>query len=143
MKRSQGDFELYKEQLEKHLSQLSIENLVKWQLIFDEYLEVSNTERLWAAAYLLNDGVSEDMDALDEESLAEFEEIMYVAGYVYAEKIGDDDDKRFFVACEEFALTEVEKQEILRNIRLPDDSDWDEEDNLMPIFPNITAFKGY
>ncbi|MBC1501175.1 DUF4240 domain-containing protein [Listeria weihenstephanensis] len=176
VKRSKGDIELYEEQLEKQLNKLTIDNLIKWQLIFDEYHELSKSERLWAAAHLLNDGASDDgfdyfrawlishgediflkvvadpdtlgtlisadIEALDEDFLGEFEEIMYVASYVYAEKTGDDDDEQFFNACEQFALTDHEKKEISQDVKLPEALEWDEDSDLALIFPQIAALKG-
>lgn len=152
------------------LRKLKPDDMVKWQLIFDEYLEVSKADRLWAAAHLLNDGASddgfdyfrawlislgqnaflvilEDPDCLgeliqgqmDDEFLAEFEEIMYISSDVYLEKTEQEDEDVFFEACDCLALTADEKAEIHADIVLPEALEWDEDDALEIIFPKIAA----
>lgn len=167
---SGADIDEYLEALEKLLRKLKPDDIVKWQLIFDEYLEVSKVDRLWAAAYLLNDGASDDgfdyfrawlislgQDAflailedpdsigellqgnIDEDFLAEFEEVMYISSDVYLEKTEQDDEEIFFEACDRLALTADEKAEIHADIVLPEALEWDEDDDLEIIFPKIAA----
>ncbi|WP_171002392.1 DUF4240 domain-containing protein [Listeria newyorkensis] len=168
--RSGADIDEYVEVLEKLLRKLKPDDMVKWQLIFDEYLEVSKADRLWAAAYLLNDGASddgfdyfrawlislgqdaflailEDPDCLgellqgnvDDDFLAEFEEIMYISSDAYLEKTEQDEEEVFFEACDRLALTAEEKAEIHADIVLPEALEWDEDDDLEIIFPKIAA----
>ncbi|MBC1475162.1 DUF4240 domain-containing protein [Listeria grandensis] len=170
--RGGADIDERAEVLEKLLSKLKPDDIVKWQLILAEYLEVSKVDRLWAAAYLLNDGASDDgfdyfrawlislgeagflailedpdllgellQDGIDDDFLAEFEEIMYISSDVYLEKTGEDDEEVFFQACDQLALTTDEKSAIHADIILPEALEWDEDDDLESIFPKIARIK--
>ncbi|WP_430536569.1 DUF4240 domain-containing protein [Listeria rocourtiae] len=168
--RCDGDIDEYTEVLERLFNKLKPDDIVKWQLIFDEYLEASKVDKLWAAAYLLNDGASDDgfdyfrawlishgqdtflailkdpdylgellQGKMDEDFLAEFEDIMYVSSSIYLEKTEQDDEDFFFEACERLALTADEKADIHANIVLPEVLEWDEDDDLEAIFPKIAT----
>lgn len=111
-----GDWESRPEQLRSILEKLTPEELISFDQQFQHKMAESYLQKLWAAAYLLNGGCSDDgfdyfrmwlisegqehfEKALeDPDSLAEFatpevelEEYSYVAREVYEEKTGEEE----------------------------------------------------
>jgi len=107
------DWEEMYEPLVETLSKLSDDEIIKWGQIFNLYQKKSYNDRLWAAAYVINGGCSDDgfdyfrgwlmaqgkdvfLNALrDPDSLvelelecgeAEFEEMLYVDTSAYFKK---------------------------------------------------------
>ncbi len=153
-----GGWEEMREPLIDGLSALAVPDLMKWKQIFDEYQHLSYKNKLWAAAYVINGGCSDDgfdyfrgwltaqgktifLNALhDPDSLAEvescegdveFEDMLGVAGEAYFKKLGIDRDyRRFYEELQKYPLSETEKSEIAAEINYADDidADWDDED---------------
>ena len=151
-----GGWEEMAEPLIDSLAGLEVPDIVKWEQIFREYQNLSYKKKLWAAAYVINGGCSDDgfdyfrawliaqgkdafMAALeDPETLAdddacegEFEELLGVAYEAYFKKFDIEDDYDHF--DEEMAkhpLSDKEKAEIAAEIKYADDmeNDWDEDD---------------
>lgn len=116
--RSKGDLDVDYDELLHELCELEIPELMQWALIFEEYQTIARTEKLWAAAYLMNDGCTPSlfrcfvgwlvaqgrtvfMGALrDPETLADlqivaedeaiFEEILHVSKSAYFHKLHVD-----------------------------------------------------
>lgn len=57
---SDGDHDVLNEQLEEQLLDLSPEEIVGFQRILDELMEISYRWDLWGVAYLMNGGCSDD-----------------------------------------------------------------------------------
>lgn len=55
-----GDWEDMSSPLTDMLSSLDISDIIKWQKIFEQYQHLSNKSKLWAAAYVINGGCSDD-----------------------------------------------------------------------------------
>ena len=135
------------------LEKLGEEEIFLWQRIFDEYLQLSYKNKLWAAAYVINGGCSDDgfdyfrawliaqgkdvfMKSLcDPESLAdasiveeddaEFEEIIGAAPDAYLRKLGieDLDYDRFYNELDKRPLTDTQMAEIAAEIKYASDID--------------------
>lgn len=58
--RSDGDLEDFGPNLVEMLCQLPVEDLMTWKQIFWEYHNASYKNKLWAAAFVLNGGCSDD-----------------------------------------------------------------------------------
>ena len=138
------------------LAELEIDDIVKWEQIFRQYQNLSYKNKLWAAAYVINGGCSDDgfdyfrawliaqgkevfLAALyDPETLAndnrcegEFEEFLGVAYEAYFKKFDADDDyDGFDEEMAKYPLSEMDKAEIAAEIKYADDmdKDWDEDD---------------
>lgn len=113
-----GKVELYGDMLRRVLSPLTPEELVSFDSHFTRHLSRAYKWDLWGAAYLINGGSSDDGFAyfrawlimqgrdvyeralLDPDSLAELcdepgeeadcEDVLYVAGEIFAEKTGSE-----------------------------------------------------
>jgi hypothetical protein len=111
---STGDPDQQVTRLTEALTQISEADIIAFDTLFDHYLRVSYTNDLWAAAYILNGGCSDDcfdyfrawliaqgeevfQNALrDPESLAdvaepediELERMLYAAHVAYEQKTG-------------------------------------------------------
>jgi hypothetical protein len=160
-----GDWEEMIEPLTKSLEKLSETEIFQWQQIFDEYQRLSYKNKLWAAAYVINGGCSDDgfdyfrawltaqgkdafMGSLyDPETLAdiaegddaEFEDIMSVASAAYFSKHGIERDyDRFYNELDKYPLSDALKSEMANEIKYaPDiDVDWN-EDGLKELLPKL------
>jgi len=147
------------------LAKLSTRELMLWQQMFDEYQLLSYKNKLWAAAYVINGGCSDDgfdyfrgwltaqgrkvfMNALaDPESLSkvdaceedvEFEDMLSAAADVYMQKIGSKDYDLFFPEMDKYPLPEQLKLEMAAEIHYASDIDveW-EEDDLPKLLPKL------
>ena len=153
-----GDWEEMVEPLTQALEKLCEAETFQWQQIFDEYQRLSYKNKLWAAAYVINGGCSDDgfdyfrawltaqgkdvfMAALcDPETLAdadisggsaEFEEMMAVAAGAYLNKTGTDlDYDHFYNEMEKHPLSDTQKTEISAEIKYASDIDkkWNDDD---------------
>ena len=153
-----GNWEEMIEPLTDSLAKLDDTEIFLWQQIFNEYQDLSYKNKLWAAAYVINGGCSDDgfdyfrawltaqgkdifMASLsDPETLAnvnvldeaaEFEEIMAAAADAYLNKLGIESDYDcFYNELEKYPLTATQKTEILTEIKYASDIDkeWKEED---------------
>jgi len=117
---AKGDLEMQFETIVSKLSQYSPEEILEFDAIFGRYYVKSYTSELWAAAYIINDGCSDDgfdyfrawliskgkkiyEDALknpeslvdvikiDEAGEVEFGDFLYVANKAYELKSGKED----------------------------------------------------
>lgn len=58
--RGGGGWEEMYDPLVRTLSELDTGDIMLWKQIFDEYYDLSHKEKLWAAAYVINGGCSDD-----------------------------------------------------------------------------------
>lgn len=134
------------------LAQREVGEIMRWTQFFDAYQKLSYKNQLWAAAYVINGGCSDDgfdyfrgwltaqgkdvfLRALaDPDSLADLEiemdeaydEDMLAAGYeAYFKKtaMAPRDYDRAWAARQEHPLTESEQQELAAEIRYAADID--------------------
>lgn len=143
----------------EQLMQLNDEELMCWDNIFWEYQQLSYKNKLWAAAYVINGGCSDDgfdyfrawltaegkdvfMNALkNPDSLAdvenceedvEYEEFLSVACCAFLRKNGHDDNDIgvFYQEKEKYPLSEQLKAEMRKEIQYAADIDVEwDEDN--------------
>ena len=155
------------EPLTDALAALPPEDILAWHLIFDEYQKLSYKRKLWAAAYVINGGCSDDsfdyfrawltaqgkevfLGALaDPDSLAdyeaceegvEFEDIMSAAIDAF-EKIGEGDTDDFYRVLDGQELPVDVKEEMKSEIKYADDIDlmWEEDEKeLRELLPKIS-----
>lgn len=159
------------ERLVERLSQLPEEEILQWYLIFEAYQSLSYKEKLWAAAYVIGGGCSDDgfdyfrawltaqgkwifLRALQdpetlaelevEEGCAEFEEMLGAAIQAYFRKTGGKVDyEAFFARAHEVSLPQSELEEMAAEIVYAQDidEDWDDED-LPELLPALWAKYG-
>ena len=139
------------------LSRLEMADLMRWKQIFDEYQHLSYKNKLWAAAYVINGGCSDDgfdyfrawltaqgrevfLNALnDPNSLAdtdgcegdvEFEEMLGVAAAAYFNKTNTQDYEQFYDELENGPLPEELAAAMRSEINYAPDIDveWDDDD---------------
>lgn len=143
--------------LVERLSGLEVRDIMMWFQIFQEYQQLSYKQKLWAAAYVINGGCSDDgfdyfrgwltaqgkevfMAALkDPDSLAEvdsceeevaFEEMLSIGASAYFNKMGIQRDyDRFYEELDRYPLPEKLKKTMLDEIKYDKDidADWEEE----------------
>lgn len=150
-----GGWEDMYEPLVDRLAELEADEILLWENIFNEYQCLSYKNKLWAAAYIINGGCSDDgfdyfrgwltaqgkkvfLNALKEpDSLArvevaeedvEFEDILSAASAAYFKKTGVEDDYDLF--CDELnknPLPDELKKEMASEIEYATDIDveWD------------------
>ena len=141
------------------LSKYSQEDILKFGKIYEIYGTESYKKKLWAAAYVINGGCSDDgfdyfrgwlisrgkepfLNALiDPDSLIDLdlpygddyfenEEMLSVALEAFNEKIGTEDIDVYFERMKEFELDSTEIREIVDEISFGEDIDADwDEDN--------------
>jgi hypothetical protein len=150
---SRGDLETQLDIIETRLGEYSPEEIVSFQSVLHQLMDESYTRDLWAAAYILNGGCSDDCfdyfrgwliaqgehvynEALrDPETLAPlaaitdlddyaFESILYAAWTAYEEKTG-----------QEIPLTRRKGRQLTGE-------EWD-EDNVEDKYPKLAAAVGY
>jgi hypothetical protein len=148
---SDGWEDMY-EPLVNNLSNLEINEIMLWGNIFDEYQRLSYKNKLWAAAYVINGGCSDDgfdyfrawltaqgkriyLKALkDPDSLAnvdvveedvEFEDMLSVAAEAYFKKLGikDYDYDQYNKELDKYPLSDNIKNEMASEIEYPEDID--------------------
>lgn len=137
------------------LSELETNDLMIWARIFDEYHHLSYKEKLWAAAYIINGGCSDDgfdyfrgwltaqgkdvyLSALnDPDSLAvvdacegdvEFEDILGAAFDAYREKMKIQDAltyDHYLAELDKYPLPDQIRQEMISEINYADGMDLD------------------
>ena len=117
-KDADGDLDEQYEIIVSKLSQYTIEEILEFDRIFYKYYVDSYTSDLWAAAYIINDGCSNDgfdyfrawliskgrkvyedalknpdslADIISDKEYGEFEEFLYVANDAYSALTGEDD----------------------------------------------------
>lgn len=134
-------------------------DILKWKQIFDEYQHLSYKNKLWAAAYIINGGCSDDgfdyfrgwltaqgknvfLKALkNPDSLAdveacegdvEFEDILGAPSDAYFKKLNIKPDyDRFYAELEKHPLPDADKSQMAAEITYAKDIDaeWDDEDD--------------
>ncbi|MDR2637736.1 MAG: DUF4240 domain-containing protein [Zoogloeaceae bacterium] len=153
-----GTWETMAKPLTASLSALETEEILTWSHIFHAYQKISYKPKLWAAAYIMEGGCSDDgfdyfrawltaqgktvfLGALaDPDSLAkickvdddsgfEFEDMLAVARDAWCARTGKPRDQ-FWDAEEKYTLSENIRQDIVREISYAKDIDceWDEDD---------------
>lgn len=145
--------------LVNELAALDLDDIVIWHNILSEYQQLSYKEKLWAAAYVINGGCSDDgfdyfrgwltaqgrdvfHNALrDPDSLADvdaaredecgFEDILGVALLAWHQKQGlaKRDYDAFYSACEQTGISEAIKAEIAAGIEYDADIDCEWDDD--------------
>ncbi|WNS45180.1 DUF4240 domain-containing protein [Paenibacillus sp. MMS20-IR301] len=146
------------EPLVQALSSLKPAEILQWQQIFSLYQQLSYKNKLWAAAYTINGGCSDDgfdyfrgwltaqgkdvfLNALNNpDSLAEveacegdvsFERILGAACNAYLHQLGlPPDYELFYAALDNHPLADGTVEAITSEITYADDidQDWDEDD---------------
>lgn len=163
---AEGDVDYAMDLLRNSLEELEAESILKFHNIFQEYHNISNKNKLWAAAYVINGGCSDDgfdyfrgwliaqgksvfmkaLEKLDEIEDAECEYIMSVAGSAYLEKFSDGSAgwDKFYSGIKLNPLTQSEIDSIHSEIVYGDDMDieWEEED-LAEIAPELYERYGF
>ena len=149
------------------LSELDVSEIMTWHQIFLEYQSLSYKQKLWAGAYVINGGCSDDgfdyfrgwltaqgkdvfLNALKEpdnladietcEGDVEFEDILGVAPCAYFSKMEmeDDDYDAFYRELAAHNLSEELKNKMRAEVIYADDIDLKwEEDNLRKILPKL------
>ena len=167
---SDGDMEVQYDIMVENLSSRSDEDILTFNNIFDIYYNELHKHKLWAASYLINGDESEDVfdafkgfiivngkdmvlgamlepDSLSEkleEGLAEFEDVLYLAGDAYLTKHGGEEDEFniFYDKTLKHKLSDDEVVDILAEIEFAEDIDkiWEEGD-LEKYLPKL--FKKY
>ncbi|MCL2363484.1 MAG: DUF4240 domain-containing protein [Defluviitaleaceae bacterium] len=153
------------EPLVSMLEQLEEAEIFHWQLIFEEYQHLSRKNKLWAAAYVINGGCSDDgfdyfrawltaqgkeicikslydpesLATLDMVEYAEFEDIMSAASTAYFKKLGISPDyDRYYNEHSKYSLTDAQRDEIAIEIKYASDIDTDwKENNLKEWLPKL------
>ena len=134
------------------LARLGVPQIMEWQQIFDRYQRLSYKPKLWAAAYVINGGCSDDcfdyfrawltaqgktvfLQALrDPDSLAEevdpdeaeceFENMLGVGAAAYFARTGATRDYRgFYAELKEYPLSEALAAQMEAEIVYADDID--------------------
>lgn len=153
LKKSDGELSVQHEVLLSKLADLSAEEIIDFDKIFNRHHIESYTSNLWAAAYIINGGCSDDVfdyfrgwlisrgkdvfeNALkdpssiadiidiDEFEEAEFEDILYLAHDVYRMKTNLDN---FYELTERVKYPEIELT-------------WSEDEScLVEMFPRLTS----
>lgn len=158
-----GGWEEMSGPLVSRLARYDTPDIMLWHQIFLLYHQLSCKNKLWAAAYVINGGCSDDgfdyfrgwliaqgrdvfLKALaDPDSLAyagacqdcaEFEDILSAAASAYFEKQGGGRDySRFYGELNKYRLTEQEEKAITDEIVYDRgiDADWDEDEKAMRV----------
>jgi hypothetical protein len=155
-RRENGGWEEMYEPLVNRLAELAPNEILLWQNIFDEYQSLSYKTKLWAAAYIINGGCSDDgfdyfrgwltaqgkkvfLNVLkDPDSLAEletaegeFEDMLGAALAAYMMKMGlaDGDHDLFYDEMEKNPLPDELKKAMISEIEYANDIDveWEDE----------------
>jgi len=156
-----GSWEEMYDPLVAKLSEYSDDEILRWGKIFNLYQDLSYKDRLWAAAYVINGGCSDDgfdyfrgwltaqgkdvfMSALrDPDSLVEiepedgegeFEEMLSVGAFAYFKKHNMDPDyDLYFGKLEALALPLEEITAIEAEITYAEkiDLDWSADESLL------------
>ncbi|MDR0778910.1 MAG: DUF4240 domain-containing protein [Methanomassiliicoccaceae archaeon] len=151
--------------LQEALMQLDAKDILRWGQVFNFYHELSYKNKLWAAAYIINGGCSDDgfdyfrawliaqgkevflKALLSPESLAElnvsegdveFEDIMSIASTAFEEI---DAERDYYEMLDKCSLTMEEKRVIKSEIIYDSniDVEWDEdEDMLSKLLPKLS-----
>ena len=153
-----GGWEEMSQPLVDALAALDVPEIMLWKQIFDEYQRLSHKNKLWAAAYVINGGCSDDgfdyfrgwltaqgkdvfLGALaNPDSLAdveacagdvEYEDILGAAACAYFQKTGVECDYGlFYREMDKRPLPKAMKADMRASIRYAEDIDakWDEEE---------------
>jgi hypothetical protein len=153
-KESAGGWEEMYAPLVEMLSKLSDKEIVQWGQIFDLYQKLSYKDRLWAAAYVINGGCSDDgfdyfrgwltaqgkdvfLSALSDpdslvelepecEEAAEFEDMLSVSTYAYFKKHNlKQEYGRYDKECDKHPLSAEEIVTIESEIVYAEETDFD------------------
>ena len=156
--KAQGDLDAQVAQMTAALDQLDAEEILAWQQMFNEYQRLSYKSKLWAAAYIINGGCSDDgfdyfrgwltaqgrnvflaalrdpdslADLVEvEEGEAEFEDMLGAASSVYLKKLNlGRDYARFHKDLKGHPLSDSDKTTMLAEIRYQADIDEDWHDD--------------
>ena len=150
----EGNWETDKEMeiLINKLSEYSQEDIIKFGKIYDIYADESYKEKLWAAAYVMNGGCSDDcfdyfrgwlisqgkepyfnaminpdfiidLDIPYDVNYFENEQMLSVALEAFNKKTGTDDINIYFEKIDEFEIDSDEIQEITNEISFGKDID--------------------
>ncbi|MDR2051388.1 MAG: DUF4240 domain-containing protein [Deltaproteobacteria bacterium] len=168
-----GGWEEMYETLPERLRALELPDLMRWKLIFDEYQRLSYKNKLWAAAYVINGGCSDDafdyfrgwltaqgrevfLNALkDPETLAEveaaeedveFEDILYAPAQAYLRKLNlpPDDSGAFYEELEKHALPAEIEAAMAAEIVYDEEIDAEwEEEDLPGLLPVLCGKFGW
>lgn len=147
------------EPLVNELARLELDDIVIWHNIFAEYQRLSYKEKLWAAAYVINGGCSDDgfdyfrawltaqghnvfhaalnnPDALAEVAAARedecsFEDMLGVAMLAWHKKqrLEERDYDAFYGACDKLPLTDAMQAEMLAGIDYDPEIDCEWDDD--------------
>lgn len=146
--------------LTDELAQLDKKDILRWYQILSLYQKLSYKNKLWAAAYVINGGCSDDgfdyfrgwltaqgkevfLNALkNPDSLANtdiceddvtFEYILYAAYHAYCKKTNVEDSDEFYNELDKYPLPKEEENAIKSEIQYASDIDanWDEDDSKM------------
>ncbi|RFU69728.1 DUF4240 domain-containing protein [Bacillus sp. V59.32b] len=153
------------EWLVTHLSKSPIKEIVRFDYIFNKHYKKSYTSDLWAAAYIVMGGCSDDsfdyfrawllylgkdmyeeaikdpesiiphLEALEEEDMPDFEDILSLACLAYEEKTGLDPDDYYDLYTK---LTD----DAMLDSELELDWDEDDEERLRNKFPRLWEIYG-
>jgi hypothetical protein len=150
-KENDGWEDMY-EPLVNRLAKLEGNEILLWQNIFDEYQRLSYKNKLWAAAYVINGGCSDDgfdyfrgwlmaqgkkifLNALKEpdsltkveavEEDVEYEDIFGVAADAYFKKmeVNDSNYDLFYAELKKYPLPDELKKEMISEIEYAQDID--------------------
>ena len=156
--KAQGDLDAQFVQMTAVLEQLDAEEILAWQQMFNEYQRLSYKNKLWAAAYVINGGCSDDgfdyfrgwltaqgrnvflaalrdpdflADLIEvEEGEAEFEDMLGTASSAYLKKLNlGRDYARFYEDLKSHSLSDADKAAMLAEIRYQADIDGDWHDD--------------
>jgi hypothetical protein len=164
-RKENGGWDGMHEILQTKLAALSIEEIISWGEIFDEYHQLSYKNKLWAAAYVINGGCSDDgfdyfrgwliaqglkiyllalrdPDALAKvescEMDAEYESMLSVCSRAFFRKVGSEDWEALDAEKKKYALTPEMFKSIENEIEFsPDIDDSWEEDDLEDLLPKL------
>lgn len=164
-----GDSGSVAEHVVVSLLRYSPEQIIHWHCILDHYQKLSYKNKLWAAAYVINGGCSDDgfdyfrgwliaegrdtfMQALEnpdsladvqvEFDTAEDEDMLSAGPTAYFKRIGLDepDYDAFDQVCNRHALSEAEAAEIEKEIHFAADINVIwEEESLEAVVPRLAA----
>lgn len=147
------------ELLVKKLAEYTQEEIIKFGKIYEIYAEESNVKKLWAAAYIMNNGCSEDCfkyfrgwlisrgkepylnGLMDPDSIADLDmpyeddyyenqNMLYVSEDSFKKKLAaDEDNDVYFSRMKDYELDSEEIENIVSEIAFSDDINADWDEN--------------
>ena len=108
-RKEDGEWEKMCKDLIKILAKLEISEIMIWRKIFDEYQKLSYKKKLWAAAYLINSGCSDDaFDYFRAWLIAQGKTIFMKALHdpdALAEAESVNEELEIYIGCDMFGIT--------------------------------------